>query len=117
MRLRRKLTLAFFLVSALVSLVLALFLYRFTERSLTGELRARLRDVAYLGAHLVDRSAYERLRAAAAAGPDAAAVAAVEQSSDYRTVSDQLNVIRSAEPGLVRYAYLLMPTDDPQVAR
>ena len=60
MRLRRKLTLAFFLVSALVSLVLALVLYRFIDRALTGELRARLRDVAYLGAHLVDRPAYAR---------------------------------------------------------
>ena len=117
MRLRRKLTLAFFLVSALVSLVLALVLYRFIDRALTGELRARLRDVAYLGAHLVDRPAYARLRATAAAGPEDAVVASAEVSSDYRTVSDQLNVIRSAEPGLVRYAYLLMPTDDPQVAR
>ena len=69
MRLRRKLTLAFFMVSALVSLVLALVMYRFIDRSLTGELRARLRDVAYLGAHLVDRPAYARLRAAAATGP------------------------------------------------
>ena len=117
MRLRRKLTLAFFLVSALVSLVLALFLYRFVETALTGELRARLRDVAYLGAHTIDRAAYQRLRAAAAGEVDDAAVAAAEGSSDYRTVSAQLNVIRDAEPGLVRYAYLLTPTADPMVAR
>jgi class 3 adenylate cyclase/HAMP domain-containing protein len=117
MRLRRKLTLAFFLVSALVSLVLALFLYRFIERSLEGELRARLRDVAHLGAELIDRPALQRLRSVAAAAPDAATVAAAEQSSDYRTVSGQLQAIRAAEPGLIRYAYLLMPTEDPRVAR
>ena len=117
MRLRRKLTLAFFLVSALVSLVLALVLYRSVQRTLTGELRSRLRDVAYLGARTIDLPAYQRLRAIAAAAPDPAAVTAAEQSSDYRTISDQLGVIRDAEPGLVRYAYLLMPTDDPAVAR
>ncbi|HVV85308.1 MAG TPA: adenylate/guanylate cyclase domain-containing protein [Kofleriaceae bacterium] len=116
MRLRRKLTLAFFLVSALVSLVLALFLYRFVDRSLRGELRARLRDVAYLGAQTIDHGAYERLRAVAA-GSDAAAMSAAEQSSDYRTISDQLAIIRNAEPGLVRYAYLMIPTADPAVAR
>jgi class 3 adenylate cyclase len=117
MRLRRKLTLAFFLVSALVSLVLALVLYRFMERRLAGELRARLRAVAYLGAQVIDRPAYARLRAVAGGDADAAAVAAAEASSDYRTISAQLATIRAAEPGLVRFAYLLMPTADPAVAR
>src|SRR4051812_31521327 len=105
MRLRRKLTLAFFLVSALVAVVLALFLYRFAERSLRGELRARQKAVAYLGAQVVDRAAYERLRPVAVSATDESTVAAAEQSSDYRTVSDELNLIRAAEPGLVRYAY------------
>ena len=117
MRLRRKLTLAFFLVSALVSLVLALVLYRFIDHSLRGELRSRLRAVAYLGAQTIDRGAYERLRAVASGAPDEAAVAGAEASSDYRTVYDQLNAIRAAEPGLIRYAYILIPTEDPTVAR
>src|SRR5207244_1444436 len=103
--------------SALVSLVLALFLYRFVDHSLRGELRARLQAVAYLGAQTIDHPAYDRLRAVAAAGPDEAAATAAEQSSDYRTISAELEVIRAAEPGLVRYAYLLIPTADPAVAR
>jgi class 3 adenylate cyclase len=117
MRLRRKLTIAFFLVSSLVSLVLALFLYRFVERQLTEELRTRLRDIAYLGAHAVDLDAYQRLRARTGGDLDEAAVAAVEGSPDYRTISEQLNVIRGTEPELVRYAYLLVPTDDPDRPR
>jgi class 3 adenylate cyclase len=117
MRLRRKLTLAFFLVSALVSVVLALVLYRFMERRLTGELRSRLRDVAYLGARSIDRPAYARLREVAGAHPDEAAIAAAERSVEYRTISDELRAIRDAEPGLVRFAYLLTPTEDPGVAR
>ena len=133
MRLRRKLTLAFFLVSALVSLVLALVLYRFIEHRLTAELRTRLRDVAYLGARSIDVPAYERLRAtalavtptpadapdagAAAPAPPDAAVTAAEQSADYRRITDELRAIRAAEPRLVRFAYLLTPTDDPAIAR
>ena len=61
MRLRRKITVAFFLVSALVSLLLALFLYRFVERQLRAELRNRLRNIATLGARTIDPAAYDRL--------------------------------------------------------
>jgi class 3 adenylate cyclase len=116
MRLRRKLTMAFFLVSSLVSLLLALFLYRFIERQLGVELKARLRDITQLGAHSIDRDAYERLRGQVRE-LDAAAVSAVEGSADYRRISEQLNAIRDTEPRLVRFAYILTPTDDPDTAR
>ncbi|MBK9036828.1 MAG: HAMP domain-containing protein [Myxococcales bacterium] len=118
MRLRRKITVAFFLVSALVSLLLALFLYRFVERQLRTELRSRLRNIATLGARTVDPSAYARLRAQVAElEPDA--VRAVERApgGDYQRLSDQLNAIRAAEPGLIRYVYVLVPTADPDQPR
>ena len=117
MRLRRKITVAFFLVSALVSLLLALFLYRFVERQLDTELRNRLRSIAALGALTVDQSAYARLRdQVGELEPDA--VTAIERGNpDYRRLSDQLNAIRATEPGLLRYAYLLVPTDDPDHPR
>src|SRR6185503_3105803 len=44
-------------------------------------------------------------------------VSAIERSDDYRTVSDQLGLIRSAEPALITYAYLLAPTDEPTQPR
>jgi class 3 adenylate cyclase len=116
-RLRRKITVAFFLVSSLVSLLLALFLYRFVERQLRGELRTRLRDIAYIGSHSIDLDAYRRLRALTAPEMDEAAVASIEHSPDYKIVYDQLNVIRGTEPELVRYAYILMPTANPDEAR
>src|SRR5262245_28523948 len=117
MRLRRKLTLAFFLTSTVVSLALALFLYRFVDEQLRTDLRSRLRDLAYLGAHDVDLAAYGRLRARI--GPDLAPadVAAIEGSDDYRAIDRQLDAIRSAEPELIRYAYLMVPTADPDMAR
>ena len=117
MRLRRKITVAFFLVSTLVSLLLALFLYRFVERQLRDDLRARLRNIAHVGAAGIDRDAYQRL--SARLGPDLteAEATAAEFSGDYKRISDQLNAIREAEPRLLRYAYLLAPSDDPDNPR
>jgi class 3 adenylate cyclase len=116
-RLRRKLTMAFFAVSALLSVLFALFLYRLFERQLTSDLRDRLRDIAQLGAHAIDLAAYRRLAAQLALEPGAAEVDAVESSADYKTLSDQLNLIRGTEPALIQYAYLLAPTDDPDRPR
>jgi len=117
MRLRRKITLAFFLVSTLVSLVLALFLYRFVERQLTTELKTRLRDVTTVGAHAIDRAAFERLRAKVAADLPDADVAAIEHGDDYALLDRTLNVVRDAEPKLIRYVYLVTPTADPNLGR
>ncbi|MEZ4362945.1 MAG: adenylate/guanylate cyclase domain-containing protein [Kofleriaceae bacterium] len=108
MRLRRKLTIAFFAVSSLLSVLFALFLYRFVEGQLTRDLRDRLRDLAHVGAHMIDLTAYQRL-VAQLGDPTAPQVAAIEDSADYRRLSDQLNAIRSAEPTLIQYAYLLAP--------
>jgi class 3 adenylate cyclase/HAMP domain-containing protein len=117
MRLRPKIILAFFLVSGLVCLVLTLFLHRFIERQLGGELKARLRNMVYLGSQVIDRDAYDRLRVRISAELGAHEVAAVERSADYALVTEQLDVIRSAEADLVRFAYILVPTDDPGQAR
>ncbi|MCA9678239.1 MAG: HAMP domain-containing protein [Myxococcales bacterium] len=117
MRLRRKITIAFFLVSTLVSVLLAVFLYRFVERQLRDELRSRLRDIAYVGSHAIDLDAYRRLQALTGADVDDDQVAAIEHGDDYRRIYDQLNMIRDAEPELIRYVYLLLPTDDPDTPR
>lgn len=120
MRLRQKLTVAFFGVSSLLSVLLALFLYRFVERQLRDDLRDRLRDITHIGAHVVDQAAYQELRdrIRAAAGDLAeSAVDDVEHSDAYRKLTEQLRAIRSAEPRLIQYVYLLAPTKDPNQPR
>jgi class 3 adenylate cyclase len=111
-RLRRKITIAFFGVSSLVSVLLALFLYRFVERQLETELRDRLRDLTHVGAHTVDPVAYRTLLGKLGE-LDENAVTAAEHTDDYRKIYDQLRAIRGAEPELIHYVYLLTPTDDP----
>jgi class 3 adenylate cyclase len=117
MRLRRKITVAFFLVSSLVSILLALFLYRFVERQLGVELRTRLKDIAHIGSQSIDMNAYRRLAAKMSPELEDRAVTEIEHSPDYKTVYDQLNVIRGTERDLVRYAYILIPTANPDEAR
>ncbi|MFT3698417.1 MAG: adenylate/guanylate cyclase domain-containing protein [Kofleriaceae bacterium] len=109
MRLRRKITIAFFLVSSAVSVLLAVFLYRFIKQQLGTEVRDRLKDMAYLGAAEVELDAYNALLAQI----DAPDPVPVEKSAAYKEISSHLRMIRSAEPNLVHYAYLLTPTKDP----
>jgi class 3 adenylate cyclase len=115
-RLRSKLTIAFFGVSSLLSVLLALFLYRFVERQLTAEYRDRLRDITHVGAHAIDQPAYRRLIGQLGELPELQ-VSEIEHSADYRVIYDQLRMIRTAEPSLIHFAYLLAPTADPDNPR
>jgi class 3 adenylate cyclase len=115
-RLRRKITVAFFLVSTLVSVVLAAFLYRFVERQLAVELRDKLRDIGHLGAHSIDTAAYQRL-VGKLGELDDNAVSDIEHSPDWKVIYGELRQIRAAEPTLIHYAYLLTPTADPKNPR
>ncbi len=116
MRLRRKITIAFFGVSSLVLVVLALFLYRFVERKLESELRDRLRNLTHVGSHAIDIPTYQALLGRLGQ-LDEASVAAAEHSAEYKLIYDQLRMIRAAEPDLIHYVYLLAPTADPDQPR
>jgi hypothetical protein len=63
MRLRRKVIIAFFLVSSLAAASLGWFLYKFVETQLRAELQTRLRDVALIGSQIIDKGAYANLAA------------------------------------------------------
>lgn len=105
MRLRPKITVAFFVVSTLVAVVLAFFLYRFIEGHLGEEIHERLADITQVGGMAVDRGAFARLRGRMAEPADT-----VEASDDYRLVYKQLRRLRAVEADkLLRFAYLLVP--------
>ncbi|MDB4963658.1 MAG: family 3 adenylate cyclase [Myxococcales bacterium] len=112
MRLRRKITFAFFGVSSLVAVLLAVFLYRFIEGRLGDDLRDRLDDLAHVGSHAIDITAYRTLTARLGELDDNA-VSAAEHTPEFKKMSDQLRMIRQAQPDLIKFAYLLAPTDDP----
>ncbi|HEY4179349.1 MAG TPA: adenylate/guanylate cyclase domain-containing protein [Kofleriaceae bacterium] len=116
MRLRPKITTAFFIVSATVSLLLAVFMYRFVEARLREDLAQRLADITHVGAHSLDGPEYREL-VGKLGELDDGQTADVEHSPAFKRVYDQLRAIRAAEPKLIRFAYILAPTADPTKPR
>ena len=114
--LRVKIILAFCILSALVSLALALSTYLILDRNLFQELRSRVRDLTDIGSLTLDRDALGRLAARLAEGVSEEEAAEIQASEDFRRVSDGLNRIRGVEPQLVRFIYTFVPTDDPNLA-
>jgi class 3 adenylate cyclase/HAMP domain-containing protein len=116
LRLRRKITIAFFLVSSAVAVLLAVFLYRFIDRQLELEVKDRLLDMAHIGAASVEVEPYQRLLAKL--GPlDDGQVAAIEHGPDYKELYAHVRMLRAAEPSLVQFAYLVVPTADANHAK
>ena len=114
--LRSKLILAFCILSALVSVALAVSTYTILDRNLFQQLRSRVRGLTDLGSLTLDREALARLASRAAEGLSEEEVADAESSRDFRLVSDSLNRIRGVEPQLVRFIYTFVPTGDPNKA-
>jgi class 3 adenylate cyclase len=113
---RAKIIIAFCTLSAVVSLALGATTYEILNRNLLRELQNRVRSLAQTGSMLLDRSALRRLSAATRQGLPADRVAALEQSADFRKISDQLNSLRDTEKALIRYVYTFVATRDENAA-
>ena len=114
--LRVKITLTFLIVGAVVSGALAWSMYRILNQGLLSQVQTRVLDLAQLGSRLVDADALARL--VGKMGPELPPeqVAKVEDSEDYRVISNTLNEVRGVEHELVHYIYLFAPTADPNNA-
>ncbi|MBI2234366.1 MAG: adenylate/guanylate cyclase domain-containing protein [Micavibrio aeruginosavorus] len=115
--LRYKITIAFFVIGFVFSSVLGVVAYRILEAELFDELRQNVGNITRMGAELLDREALRALTAEQRPGLSAAEVDALERSRNYKIISDQLNFMRDTEKDLIRYVYLVVPTDDPGRAR
>ncbi len=113
---RAKIIIAFCALSALVSFALGVTTYEILNRNLLHELQNRVRSLAQTGSMLLDRGALRRLSAAARPGLPADRVSALEQSADFRRISDQLNALRDTEKSLIRFVYTFVPTPDENLA-
>jgi class 3 adenylate cyclase len=117
MTVRQKIIVALFLVTAAIALGATGFSYRLLQDSLGEEFRARLKDLAHLGAAGVDLSAAGRLVGRLGEADNPEQVDRIEASADYRRLDRHLNAVRDADPRLIQYAYILVPTGDPNTAR
>ncbi len=114
---KAKAILAFFLFNVLVSSALSITAYRVLYANMFEEIQGRARDIGQLGTRLLDKTAMKRLIGRMGPHLSERQVADTEQSADFRLISDQLNVIRETNSGLIRYAYILLPFGNSGNAR
>ena len=93
--LRVKITLTFLLIGSLASILLALGIVTILQRSMFAELQNRVSGLARIGVELVDVEAFQRLLARISPDIPGDDAIAVEDSADFRSISDALN----AHPG------------------
>jgi len=117
MNLRFKIIFSFFGLSAIGSITLAYEAYRILEARLFLELRDKVGVISQLGARTIDREPLVRLIERQSEELTEKEVDRIEESSDYRTVSDQLNFIRNTQRTLIRYIYIVTPTENKEIAR
>jgi class 3 adenylate cyclase len=114
---KAKAIIAFFLFNAVVSAALSITSYRILYSSMFEEIQGRAKDIAQLGGYLLDKPVIKRLIGRMSPDMTSQQVDDVEQSADFKRISDQLNVLRNTESGLIRFAYILRPSENGRDAR
>ena len=117
MSIRVKIIVALFLVTVAIALGATGFSYHLLQGSLAEEFRARLRDLAHVGAGSIDVRAASHLAALLGDGLSDQRIAEIEASADYARLDQELNAIRAADPNMIQYVYILTPTADRGRAR
>lgn len=105
--------LAIFLMGILVFFIFITNVTRF----FTQEFQQRVKNIAYLGSHMIDVNMFERLVSNASPELSSNDVVAMETSEDFRIISETLNTIRESQPDLILYIYTLIQTDDTNLTR
>lgn len=115
--LRFKLIVAFFALGVAISSALGYAAHDILADKLFQELRNTVGNIGLLGSDLLDKQAIERLAALNSGQQSDEQVEAVETSDDFKNISATLNKIRDIKKNLVRYVYLVTPTDDENTVR
>lgn len=92
-------------------------LFTSLQARLFEETADRLQATATLGAEGVNAKDLSILLAKMSPALDATSARLVETSPEYIRVSNYLNKIRSTNPTLILYVYILAPGDNPDIAR
>ncbi len=118
--LRLKIIVTFFVISSLVSAFITFSAYQILNKKLFEELQGRVKDIVTLGVKTLDSGALVRLaeRLRDTADPtDNTKIAEIQASGDYLLASGELNWIRDIEKDIIRYVYIVAPTDNANLTR
>ena len=114
MKIRAKIIVSLFFATVLISGGATGVSYWLLQKSLLEEIRNCLKNIVYIGAVTIDIPATQRLINQLNTAPlDATRQTEIEHSSDYQLIDNELQIIRKAEPELIQYVYILIPTKDP----
>jgi class 3 adenylate cyclase/methyl-accepting chemotaxis protein len=115
--LRIKIILTFFIFISIISLLISFANYRVLSNELFAKLQNQIKNITAIGSLSLDTGALSRLRALMSPELTEEQVSAIETSTDYRKISEQLNRIRDTESRLITYVYILVPAQDKNTAR
>ena len=117
MNIRFKIIISLFLVSTVIVLGATFTSYWLLQKSLSEEFRGRLKNIAYIGGLTIDVPVTKSLISKVTSELSDAQIAEVEASADYALINNELQAIRDAEPNLIQYVYLLIPTANVNTSR
>lgn len=107
---RFKVILGFLIFNIVLTSVLSVSAYRVLYRNMFSEIQGRTKTIAALGAYFIDKAALKRLIVRMSPELSQEEISAIEQSHDFRLLSDQLNTVRNLESHLIRYVYIIRPS-------
>ncbi|HPS85446.1 MAG TPA: methyl-accepting chemotaxis protein [Spirochaetota bacterium] len=128
--LRTRVMFVLFILISSICISITVLSYFTLKKQLFEELKDRLKNISYTGSFIIDKKAltglvlhiapdydYSRVTPEGINPFDEQQLAPVEKSEDFLKVCSDLNLIRDAQPDLLLYAYILIPTGDPGMFR
>ncbi len=121
--LKTKISIAIFVFTSVIYFLISAYSYKVVKTELFGELKERLKNISYTGAFIINNKDLQSLVALLSPDLDFSKIsvegdfaideekiAAIENSTEYLKICEDLNKIRDAQPDLILYAYILIPT-------
>ncbi len=121
--LKTKISIAIFAFTSVIYFLISAYSYKVVKTELFGELKERLKNISYTGAFIINNKDLQSLVALLSPDLDFSKIsvegdfaideekiAAIENSTEYLKICEDLNKIRDAQPDLILYAYILIPT-------
>ena len=128
--LRTRVMLVLFILISSICIGITVLSYFMLKKQLFSELKDRLKNISYTGSFIIDRRAlnglvlqiapeydYSKVTPEGINPIDEEKLSLIEKSDDFLKICTDLNLIRDAQPDLILYAYVLIPTGDPGMFR
>lgn len=117
--LKTKISIAIFVFTSVIYFLISAYSYKVVKTELFGELKERLKNISYTGAFIINNKDlqplvalllpdldFSKISVEGDFAIDEEKIAAIENSTEYLKICEDLNKIRDAQPDLILYAYI-----------